>query len=145
MRWEADRQETRTLPADFLVGAEPQPDGADFPPMATLTATVSFPALAAAADVWLLLTATPCGFSFTCTPARSKRVPVAAGATSINVVIEQLHAGDYSTNAILDRDRDMAETLAPTSGDGVAQLDGDVTVTGIAAATATLPIVFTVP
>ena len=113
--------------------------------MASLTATVSFAALAADAEVWLLLTSGPCGLSFDCTPSRSKRVAVAAAATSVDVLIEQLHAGIYSANVILDRDRNMALTLTPTSGDGAAQLDADVVIVGTDAAAATLPIVFTVP
>lgn len=142
MRWAAERAEPRGLPAPY-----PRRDtaGGDFPPMATLTATVTFPALAADADVWLLLTSTPCGIAFDCTPSRSKRLAVAAGATSATVVIEQLHAGSWSANAILDRDRDMAQTFAPTSGDGAAALDTGVVIGGTADATVRLPIVFTVP
>ena len=143
MRWEATRADTRTLPTPY-----PRADSTrttDFPPLATLTTTVTFPAVAADADLWLLLSSTPCGLQFSCTPSRTKRVSVRAGASSADVVVTQLHHGRYSANVILDRDRNMATTLTPTSGDGAAALDSEVVVAGIDDVAIRLPIVFTIP
>jgi hypothetical protein len=140
MRWEARREEARAVP---IVDDRNEHAG-DFPSMATLTSTIAFPAVAADADVWLLLTTTPCGLSFACTPSRSKRVSVVAGASRAVVVLEQLHAGDYAANAILDRDRNLADALVPTPGDGAARLDAQIIV-GSTDVSETMPIVFTVP
>jgi len=88
------------------------------------------------------LSTTPCGPTFACTAARQKKVAVDVGATSATVVIDQLHPGDYVINVLLDRDRNLAETLFPATGDGVAAPDGTVSVVGAEVNTAKA-IVFT--
>jgi hypothetical protein len=145
MRWEARRAEARALPTTYPVDATALPPDGDFPPLGSWTATVTFPALTADADVWVLLSTTNCGTTFACTPSRSKRAAVRAGATSVDVVVEQLHAGSYVANVVLDRDRDMETALRPTSGDGAARPDTAVVVSGAGATATTLPIVFAVP
>lgn len=139
--WEATREETRALPEGFAPTARP---AGDFPPLPTLTVDVTFPALAAEADVWVLLSTTACGTTFSCTTSRSIAARASAGATSATLVLDQLHPGDYFATALLDRDRDLASTLRPDSGDGVSAIDDEVAVEP-SGSTATLPIVFSLP
>jgi hypothetical protein len=72
-------------------------------------------------------------------------VTVPSGATSAEVVLDQLHGGAYFANAILDRDRNLAASLGPSSGDGIAGLDRDVDVADEGESDDTWAIAFTLP
>ena len=143
MTWIGEHAEDRELPSPFPADDTVPEPSANFPQMSSLRVTVTFPALAADADVWVLLSTTPCGTTFQCTPARQKRVSANAGATSASLDVEQLHASDYFLNVILDRDRNLFSTLGPSSGDGVGALDRTADVDGTDSVTTS--IVFNLP
>lgn len=146
--WQAERKEKRTLPSPFPKDETSQGTGqAPFPPMPSLRATVTWnPPLTQDAEVWLLLSTTPCGLTFSCQASRSIRVFAPAGSSSAQVLIEQLHKGSYHLNAILDRNRDMATTRFPNSGDGIAfPLDQSVTIPSSGQASSSLSIFYNVP
>ncbi|MEZ4435092.1 MAG: hypothetical protein R3F65_22025 [bacterium] len=102
-------------------------------------------ALAEAAPVWLLVSTTPCGLAVACTPARIMRAEAAAGARSVALVVDQIHPGGYVLNAVVDRDGDFAQTLFPTSGDGLAGLDRMIEVGAGRESAFTLPVLFDLP
>ncbi|HET6584349.1 MAG TPA: hypothetical protein VFG69_12895 [Nannocystaceae bacterium] len=127
--WPATRAELRELDGPFPVDDEPQPGDADFPPMPDLHVTLSWSdPLEVATDAWVILSTTPCYPSIDCTPSRFIRGAAEVGATSVDVVIEQIHAATYQANAVLDRNANFAGTLFPDSGDLVSFPDRDVDV-----------------
>lgn len=127
--WEATRKETRALAGPFPGDLTPLASDAEFPPMPSLTIDVSWiGALAEDAEVWAILTTTDCDLQLSCTSSRSLRKAASAGATSATLTIDQIHAGDYKLNTILDRNRNMATTLYPDKGDGLGALNQAVTV-----------------
>lgn len=56
------------------------------------------------------------------------RATVPAGATSVQLDLEQIHPGDYQATAVLDHNGNMATTLFPDSGDRVSLPNQAVTV-----------------
>ena len=58
--------------------------------------------LASASDVWLALSHTACGVTFACTPSRTLATRAQVGATSVTLHLDQLHAGAYFANAVVD-------------------------------------------
>jgi hypothetical protein len=145
--WDARRLETRALPSPFPVDDTSQGTGnAPFPPMPRLEATVSWGApLAADADVWLLLSVSDCSLASGCAVSRFLRTAAAAGSTSASSAFEQIHAGSYKGNAILDRNRNWASTLRPDSGDGVSLPNQAVTIAASGTSTASLTVVYDLP
>ena len=132
IEWSAVRREARPLGGAFPTPPV-QPSDAPFPPMPTLEVHASWDVpLEEAADVWLVLSDTACGLNplVNCVPSRFMKAEAAAGATSVELVVEQIHAGQYSANAVLDRNRNMAAgILLPDTGDGVSfPLDAPTTV-----------------
>ena len=123
IEWAASRLETRPLGGAF---PEPptQPGDAAFPPMPELVVQASWnEPLAEPADLWVVLTDTPCGINplANCVPSRYMRATAEAGATSVSLTIEQIHGGAYNANAVLDRNRNMtAGILLPDAGDGIS-------------------------
>ena len=71
------------------------------------------------ADVWVLLSTQPCPLMGFCDFSRSIRGTADVGATSLQLTIDQVHAGEYLGNAILDRDQNLEESLFPGDGDAV--------------------------
>ena len=139
--WAATREEARALPSPYPANDSATGSGdGDFPPMPSLDATVTFPATGADADVWLMLSTTACGFTFACTPVRTLRADAPLGATSATLRLEQLHAGPYFAIAVLDRDRNLASTLGPTSGDGISMIDREIEVAAEGATAASFAI-----
>lgn len=130
LRWDATREEPRTLPDPFPADLSSQGTGdAPFPPMPSLRTRVTWTEpLAADADVWILLSTTACGIDLGCTHSRSLRTTALAGATSAELVQLQLHPGEYRLNAILDRNQNMPQTLFPDAGDGIGVLDESIVV-----------------
>lgn len=128
--WLAERIETRTLPDPFPVDTSSQgPGDAPFPAMPTLRTTVSWQdPLTEAADVWVFLSVNICPLMGLCDFSRSLRGTAEVGATSIELVHDQIHAGSYRGNAVLDRDRNLEATLFPGSGDAVTIPNQSVTV-----------------
>jgi len=119
--WEATRKETRALPEPFPSDLTPLASDAEFPPMPTLKIDVGWAQpLAQDGEVWTIVTTGDCDLQLKCTHSRSLRAMVSAGATSASLTIEQIHPGPYKLNAILDRNGNLATTLYPDTGDGVA-------------------------
>jgi hypothetical protein len=148
--WTTTRKETRTLPAPFPDDTSPVAADAGWPAMPQLSVRVTWTtALAAATDVWVILSDTPCASSgsatFTCTPSRSISASAAAGATSVTVLFDQIHTGSYNAVALLDISGGFSVTLAPEPGDGVSNPSASIVVPASGEGTATLPIVFYVP
>jgi hypothetical protein len=76
-----------------------------------------------------------------CTPSRTLLTSAPVGATSATLLFDQIHAGSYDANAVLDIAGTFSTTLTPTTGDGVALPDQPVTVPATGQGTATLAIV----
>lgn len=130
MHWEGRREEPRTLdgafPYDDAAGSVTDP----FPPMPTLRATLSWPEpVTEPTEAWIVLTTTACTLvPGSCSPSRFMRATVPAGATSVQLDLEQIHPGDYQATAVLDHNGNMATTLFPDSGDRVSLPNQAVTV-----------------
>lgn len=140
--WLAERVQTRPVPEGLPEGLESQGAGdAPFPEMPSLRATVTWmDPLAMPGDVWVLLSKQDCGINELCDFSRSLLTTVEAGAVSGELLIDQLHPGDYKITAFLDRDQNLAETLFPGTGDGVSLPNGPVTVAPSGETTTTVPI-----
>jgi hypothetical protein len=138
--WIADRVEPRSVPDPFPADASPQGSGdAPFPPMPSLEVTVSWSdPLLDPADVYVLLSAQDCPLSGFCNYSRSIRGTAEAGATSLELRIDQVHAGAYKGNAILDRDQDLETSLFPGDGDAVSIPNQAITIADSGESTASL-------
>lgn len=119
--WLAERLEARSVPEPFPADQNSQGTGdAPFPDMPSLAVTVSWQdPLAMPADVWVLLSTQDCPLMGFCDFSRSIYATAEVGATSIDIAIDQVHAGPYKANAILDRDQNLMSSFGPTSGDAV--------------------------
>ena len=144
--WNASKQEQRAVPMPFPSDLTSRGDGgAPWPAMASLDVNVTFgTTLAAPAQVWVILTTTPCFPSFACKASRSISAPAAMGATSAMLSLPTLHAGAYKVTVLLDLDSNFAATRAPSSGDRVA-IDQDLTVPASGTATLNAVTSFSVP
>jgi hypothetical protein len=138
--WLADRVQARTLPDPFPADESSQGNGdAPFPTMPSLRVTVSWQTpLEDPADVWVLLSAQDCPLAGFCDFSRSISGVAETGATSLVLDFEQIHAGNYKGNAILDRDRNLTESLFPGSGDAVSLPNQPITIAAEGQSTATL-------
>jgi hypothetical protein len=143
--WSARRTETRPLPDPFPADLEVQGTGTEpFPEMPRLDATVSFgKTLAADADVWLMLSNGPCT-SGGCL-SRSFTAHAKAGSSTTSFAVDQIHAASYSVTAVLDADRNLGTTFAPSSGDGVSLPNQSLEVAATGSTQKTFPIVYTLP
>ncbi|MBV1859697.1 MAG: hypothetical protein KUG77_14885 [Nannocystaceae bacterium] len=123
IEWIATRRETRTLGGAFP-SPPPEPNDAPFPPMPQLEVQAQWSVpLEQPADIWLVLTDTDCGLNpiANCVPSRSMLAEAAAGSTSVTLVVEQIHPGHYSANAVLDRNQNLTSgVLLPDAGDAVS-------------------------
>ncbi len=128
--WLAERLETRELPDPFPVDESSQGNGdAPFPPMPLLRATVSWQdPLAEPADVWVFLSTENCPLMGLCDFSRSIFATAETGATEVELVFDQIHAGAYKANAVLDRDQNLQSSLFPGSGDAVSIPNQSLTV-----------------
>ncbi len=120
LSWSARRLEDRPsaarLPADEQAHSD---ENSAFPALPRLRLSVDWSdPLAAVADVWVVLSRDGCGLSG-CNVSRSLMATVPSGGKGAELVIDQLHAGDYRVMAVLDRDRSFRTTLSPSRGDGV--------------------------
>jgi hypothetical protein len=94
-----------------------QPGDAPFPDIPTLSATLTWTTpLEESSDAWIILSTTNCGLGGGCTPSRFIRGTAEAGATSLVLELEQIHAGSYKVNAILDRNANLGATFLPDDG-----------------------------
>ena len=127
--WEATRKEPRTLPDPFPADLTPLASDAEFPAMPTLKIDVGWAQpLVQDGEVWVIVTTGNCDLQLKCTASRSQRALVTAGATTATLTLEQIHAGPYKLNTILDRNGNMATTLYPDTGDGVASPNQALTI-----------------
>lgn len=127
--WAAKRKEVRELAEPFPADEAPLDEGAPFPEMPTLEIDVTWSEpLMVDGEVWVILSTTDCDLQLSCTASRSLRKVVLMDATSASLTIEQIHAGDYKLNAILDRNGNFATTQFPDSGDGLGVLNKKITV-----------------
>lgn len=120
--WDAKRVEPRTLPDPFPIDDAPVGDGSNpFPEMPTLKVDVKWLApLEVDGEVWVILSEGPCDLQATCYHSRSLLVAAPAGSTAVTLTYDQIHAGPYRMNAILDRNGNMAQTGFPDPGDGIS-------------------------
>jgi hypothetical protein len=145
--WPARRVETRSLPQPFPADFSSQGTGdAPFPPMPALTVDVIFNgALAADADVWLILTQNGCMLDG-CVASRQIMSTAPTGSTHLELSLEQLHGGSYQAMALLDRGRSFATTLRPNRGDGITwPLNQAINAAATGTTQATLRIAINVP
>ncbi|MEZ4381120.1 MAG: hypothetical protein R3A79_07215 [Nannocystaceae bacterium] len=144
--WDATRVETRTLPAPFPADDAPVGDGTNpFPEMPALEVKVQWlEPLEVDGQVAVILSDTPCDFQVSCHHSRSLFAAAAAGSTSATLTLDQLHAGAYNLNVILDRNGNIAETGFPDAGDGLAPPNAKINVAaaGTSQASATIIIDF---
>lgn len=123
IEWVANRRETRTLGGGFPTPT-PEPTDAPFPPMPQLEVQAQWSVpLEQAADVWIILTDTECGLNpvANCVPSRYMLTEAPAGSSNATLVLEQIHSGRYSANAVLDRNRNLiGGVLLPDPGDAVS-------------------------
>ena len=140
MHWEGQLREARPLDGTFPY--DPTPGAADdpFPPMPTLRATLSWTTpTTEAVDAWIVLSTTDCGLvPGSCQPSRFIRGSVAPGSTSVELVLDQIHPGDYQANAVLDNNGNLAGTLFPDTGDLVSLPNADVEVAPAGESTASI-------
>lgn len=143
--WMPTRVETRTVPTEFPATFHSTGNGANpWPALPALAVTVNWQtALAAPADVWIILTSTTCAPTFGCRVSRSLRTNALAGATTAQLTVSDMHGGPYFLSAIVDRNNDFSATLRPNTGDLLAV---DVPVTVAAPTTSvTASATYTVP
>lgn len=147
LAWSARRLEDRPVgsrfPADDAAHSD---ENSPFPAMPSLRLRVDWSdPLMVPADVWVVLSRDGCGLSG-CNVSRSLMTAATTGTQSAELVIEQLHAGDYQVMALLDRDRSFRSTLSPSRGDGVTlPLNTIVQLPATGETQRTLRIGFTVP
>lgn len=144
--WNATRDELRSVPIPFPSDTASRGDGsAPWPTMANVQVTANFGVtLTAQADVWVILTTTPCFPSFSCRASRSVMRAAAVNDTTAMLTVPTVHAGAYKVTVLVDLDRNFATTRAPSSGDRVA-VDQDLTVNATGMATLTATTSFVVP
>jgi hypothetical protein len=134
--WQADRVEPR--PAASLVDS----NGAA-PTLPSMQVNATFQA--AGADAWLVLTATPCGFTFSCSPSRSFRQQLTAGAVSTSFTMQEVHPGDSFAVLIVDNNGNFATAPFPDGSDRVVVPDQAVTIGAVDGAAVTLAATVTPP
>ncbi len=142
MHWEGMRVEERPLDGEFPY--DPTPGAADdpFPSMPSLRVTLNWTTpTTEAVDAWVVLTTTDCSLvPGSCHPSRFFRAVAEPGATSAELLLEQIHAGDYQANAFLDNNGNLGGTLFPDSGDLVSLPNTDVEVATAGESTASIPL-----
>ena len=141
--WDARRDELRPLPEPFPADEAPLAKDAPFPAMPGLKVDVSWAEpLPQDGAVLVILTTQTCDAPATCVASRSLVAPATAGATAASLLLEQIHGGDYMLTAVLDRNGNITETLAPDAGDGVSLPNQAITVapTGDTAVKATIVV-----
>lgn len=145
--WKASRVETRQVSAPFPKDLSPQGDGTGpFPPMPSARVTVSWSTpLQAETDVAVIFTTTACGTTGACESSRSSLQRAPAGATSAELLFDQVHPGSYKVNAVLDANGNFRTLLRPDSGDRVSVPDQDFLIEPTGESTKSLSLVFTVP
>jgi len=142
--WDAQRKEERALAEPFPADLTPQASDAPFPAMPTLVVDVTWPEpLMVDGEVWVILSTTNCDLQLSCTASRSLRKVTLMDDTKATLTIDQIHAGDYKLNAILDRNGNFATTQFPDTGDGIGQLNKAITVAAEGESQASTAIIVT--
>jgi hypothetical protein len=144
--WNATLKEPRMVPAGFPTDLSSRGDGGEpWPTLASVQVNASFGTTTAApADVWLVLTTTPCTPPSTCNSSRSLMASVDGGVSSTTLALPNVHSGDYKATVVLDLDRNFAATGFASSGDRIA-IDQPLTVGTSGTATISPTTSFTVP
>lgn len=120
--WDARRIEAGALPPKFTDNLATQGTGdAPFPAMPSLRMNIVFPsALATETPVWLVLSRSDCSITGGCKISRHIRAIAAAGSNSAEIILDQLHAGEYRALAVIDRNHNLETIGTPDSGDGIS-------------------------
>lgn len=142
MHWEGIKREERALDGAFPY--DPAPGAADdpFPPMPSLRVTLTWTTpTSEAVDAWVVLSTTDCSLvPGSCQPSRFIRATAEVGATSAELVLDQIHAGAYQANAFLDNNGNLSGTLFPDSGDLVSLPNHDVEIAPAGESTAAIAL-----
>jgi hypothetical protein len=136
--WHATRVESRPVPSGFPVRTD-LPGDSDFPVMPAVNLHVSWSsAVTAPTDVWTILSTTSCVPSGDCRFSRWIKGTAAAGSTTIDIPLDQVHAGMYSLLAVVDNNGDLESIRTVDSGDWISVPTPTITVaaTGVSAASA---------
>lgn len=113
----------------------PPPTTGIAPAVPSVAVSATFAEVPAGASVWLVLTATRCGFTFDCHASRSFRQALTAGATSTSFVVNEVHPGDYFGVVVVDTNGNFSTSPFPDGGDRVSLPDRPVTVDPVDGAT----------
>lgn len=143
--WQARRLHAHALGEGFEDTLVSQGNGdAPIPSLPGLAVTSRFnPPTGPGASAWLLLALEGCSLTG-CGPARQLRSALAAGASSTEFHLDEVHAGAYEVQVVLDRNGDLATTFAPNSGDGLS-LPRAIQVASTGTTSVDAPIAFTLP
>jgi|GEM_PF-1824118 len=146
--WSATREAEATLPTPFPTSETPTGDTTQpFAPMPTLEVSASWTTPApAGAQVLLALSPDDCPITnpLDCVWARNYVASVDEGASEVTIVLEQVHAGTYALNVVLDNDGNNI----PNSGDAVQLPNQHITVSAnldddnIASSSVSIPVSF---
>lgn len=143
MHWEGVKREERPLDGQFPYDPTPGASDDPFPVMPSLRVTLSWTTpTTEAVDAWVVLTTTDCALlPGSCQPSRFFRATTEPGATEVELVLDQIHAGDYQANAFLDNNGNLAGTLLPDSGDLVSIPNHDVEIAPAGESTTAIALV----
>ena len=142
--WDAKRVDERPLPETFPSNLDPLASDADFPPMPSLKVDVSWAdPLESDGAVWIILTTMDCDLQFKCVYSRSLTRGASAGDTKATLNFDQIHAGPYKLNAVLDRNGNLATTLYPDKGDGIGGINQSIEIKPTGETTAKTTIALT--
>ncbi len=144
MHWEGVLREDRPLDGEFPYDPTPGGDTDPFPPMPSLRATLTWNMpTTEPVDAWLVLSTTDCNLTpGSCQPSRFFRATAETGATSVELLLDQVHAGEYQANAFLDNNGNVQGTLFPDTGDRVSVPNQDVAIAPAGETEVTIPLVF---
>ncbi|MEX1361777.1 MAG: hypothetical protein AB1Z98_01530 [Nannocystaceae bacterium] len=142
MHWEGELAEERPLDGPFPYDDSPGSTDDPFPPMPSLRATLSWTEpLTEPTGAWIILTTTDCGVvPGSCSPSRFLRAQAEVGASAVELVLDQIHAGQYRATAVLDRNGNLAGTLFPDAGDLVSLPNQPVEVAPMGESTVSVPL-----
>ncbi|MCA9654069.1 MAG: hypothetical protein H6712_08805 [Myxococcales bacterium] len=142
MHWVGMLAEERPLDGPFPYDETPGSTDDPFPAMPTLRVTLSWAdPLPEPTEAWIILSTTDCGLvPGSCSPSRFLRGTAETGATSIELTLDQIHAGDYRGNAVLDRNGNLGGTLFPDNGDLVSIPNQAVTVADMGESSASISL-----
>lgn len=126
--WTSTRVEARSLPTPFPARTD-LPADADFPMMPTAVIRVRWTSpLSAATDVWAIISTTSCVPSGSCQFSRWIKSRAIAGATDVQIQLDQVHAGPYSVLGVVDVNNNLQSNRFPDSGDLISVPSPTITI-----------------